>query len=255
MKISHEPFEAPADLLRLIRESNRGIRPDRPELATWHESYVANHTHRIALDLRILRSTIAPGSRVLEFGCVPLMLSASLPASGYDVTGVDIAPERYATSLARLGMPVLKCDIEREPLPFEQNAFDAAAFFELFEHLRINPIFTLREVARVLKPSGVLLLSTPNLKSLDGLRNFWLRDRAYSCCGELFEEYEKLERLGHMGHVREYTKSEVVSFLGKIGFEVVELIYRGGYGGYRQPIVRLLPALRPFITYVARTGP
>lgn len=146
--------------------------------------------------------------------------------------------------------------METEKLPFDDGSFDAVVFNELLEHLRINPIFTLSEVLRVMKPDGILTLSTPNLRSLDGVRNFLLHDRAFSCTAGIYFEYKKLETIGHMGHVREYTRTEVVEFLQTVGFTVTAVIYRGGY---RHPLKRsligLMPSFSPFVSYIARKPP
>ena len=184
---------------------------------------------------------------------MPLLLTASLAELGYDVHGVDVAPERFAGSIEALGLNVLRCDVESEPVPFESDLFDVVLFNELFEHLRINPIFTLGEVLRVLRPGGKMLLSTPNLRSLRGLKNLLLHHQAHAVSGGVYEQWRKLETLGHMGHVREYTVREVSDFLEHIGFVVERVIYRGGHGrGVVGMVERMLPSLRPFFTVVAR---
>jgi SAM-dependent methyltransferase len=117
--------------------------------------------------------------------------------------------------------------VETELLPLETGICDVGNFNELFEHLRINPVFTLGEVHRVLKPNGILLLSTPNLRSLKGLVNFLFKNKAYSCLGSIYDEYKKLEHLGHMGHVREYTTREMSEFLYRSGFRLQTIVFRG----------------------------
>jgi SAM-dependent methyltransferase len=145
--------------------------------------------------------------------------------------------------------------VEHEAMPFAEETFDAIVFNELFEHLRINPVFTLKETFRVLRPGGVLLLSTPNLRSFRGIRNLVLRNQGHAVSAGVYQQYEKLETLGHMGHVREYTTREVEDFLTRIGFHINAIIYRGGHGaGLVGLAERLAPSMRPFFTVVAAKG-
>jgi SAM-dependent methyltransferase len=246
-------FEPAPESRALVAQLAARIAPDARELIGWYRTYAANHVGRVALDTEIVREFVPSGSRVLDVGAVPLLLSAALTEIGYRVTGVDLAPERFGSSISALDLQMRACDVEREPLPLPDEAFDAVVMSELFEHLRIDPIFTLQEARRALRPGAVLLLSTPNLRSLKGIYNFLVRGKAYSCSGELFDEYAKLKRLGHMGHVREYTSREVTTFLRKVGFKVERLICRGRFNrGGPHLFLKAFPRLRPFITYVAR---
>jgi len=243
----------PTAALDIIDTCARGLVPEQTSLLRWHTGYLADHRARLALDLDIIGRAVPKGRRVVEFGSVPPVLTAALVRCGYEVTGCDIAPERYASAIRSAGLDVVKCNIETERLPFADASFDAAIFNELFEHLRINPIFTLTELLRVLKPGGILTLSTPNLKSLGGITNFMFADRAFSCCAGIYAEYRKLDELGHMGHVREYTPTEVVEFLQTIGFDVMAIMYRGEYAGiFRRTLIRLVPRLSPFVSYMAK---
>lgn len=235
--------------IRAIDEAASQLAPDDPALAEWYHEYHQTHRARLAFDLDHLEARVAPSSAILDVGSVPLLLTGALKARGYGVCGVDVHPDRFASSIGRLGLDIRKCDVERQRLPFVDASLDVVVFNEIFEHLRVNPIFTLDEIFRVLRPGGTLMLSTPNLRSLRGLFNFLVRGRAAACCTDLFDEYSKLDTLGHMGHVREYTTREVLDFLGRIGFKRHEVIYRGG--GERPGItVRLFPRLRPFFSVV-----
>jgi hypothetical protein len=45
----------------------------------------------------------------------------------------------------------------------------------------------------------------------------------------IYPEYEKLRSIGHMGHVREYSVSDVLDFLKRMGFSIREVRLRGRY--------------------------
>jgi SAM-dependent methyltransferase len=253
IRSSRLPFTPSAAALRTIDTCARELAPQSAGLSGWHNDYLANHKIRIAQDLDLINREIPKSNRIAEFGSIPLVLTAALKSCGYLVTGCDIAPERYASTIEAMGLAVVKCNIETEKLPFADASFDAVIFNELFEHLRINPVFTLTEVLRIMRPTGILTLSTPNLRSLDGIQNFLLRDKAFSCASSIYLEYKKLETIGHMGHVREFTRTEVVEFLQAVGFEVSAVIYRGEYSNpLKRALIALMPSFSPFVSYIAR---
>jgi SAM-dependent methyltransferase len=250
----------PDDLTSLLAEAQECIRPEPSDQEPWFEDYCRLHRVRIAEDLGLVRKHLAPGSGVLEIGSVPLLTTAVLKKLGYRVRGVDLEPDRFSGSIERLELDVRKCDVESESLPFETHRFDGVLFSEIFEHLRLNPISTLEEVYRVLKPGGKLLLATPNLfayRRLVGLIRTGVVIGA-----EPFEQYRKLETVGHMGHVRIYSAAEVRKLLAAIGFEPTETIYcnRATRGWTPRALAArvlcsIFPALRAGYTVVALKPP
>lgn len=58
-----------------------------------------------------------------------------------------------------------------EALPFEVNYFDLIVCFETIEHVQ-NPNFAISEIERVLKPDGILLISSPNKLNYSDKTNY-----------------------------------------------------------------------------------
>jgi len=85
-----------------------------------------------------------------------------LAAAGYQVLGADIVIEACQGQ----GFETQKVDMTR-PLPFEDAHFDAILHSEGIEHVD-NQVAVLEELARVLKPGGVMIVTTPNLLHLEG---------------------------------------------------------------------------------------
>ncbi|MCS4055911.1 class I SAM-dependent methyltransferase [Salinibacter ruber] len=112
---------------------------------------------------------------------------------------------------------VVEHDIEKDTLG---RAFDAVICNELFEHLRVNLIDTFKRVYDSLAPGGYLFLSTPNASSPKGILGLLRADRSYVAEEGIYHAWKKIERVGHMGHFKNYTESEVASFLESIGFDV-----------------------------------
>jgi SAM-dependent methyltransferase len=95
-------------------------------------------------------------------------------------------------------------NIERDPFPYPDASFDLVLCCEILEHLVMDPSHMLREAHRVLKPGGHIFLSTPNVCSLDNIRNL-LRGR------NLFHAYSGYGVYGR--HNREYTPRELADLL------------------------------------------
>ena len=216
--------------------------------------YLGDHQNRLGFDLDYALRFASKENRILEIGAFPYFLTIALADAGFRVTALDRVPRASTDILKNLGVPTLACDLDRDCIPTRDGVFDVVIFNEVFEHLRNDLIHSVREIFRVLKPGGILLLSTPNLRSLAGLSNLLLRHEAYAVMGGIYEQYSGVSRGGGTGHVREYTVKEVANFLIKLGFSIERVIYRGCYPRPRwwHLLTILKPDLKPFFSLVAR---
>lgn len=243
------PHPAPEDLTAIDHAIERISPP--AEMQDWFKGYAAGHRTRLAQDLTMI-GHYAPGARsIVEIGALPLILTSALAQKGGDLTGLDIAPERFDGAIAALGVDILKCDIETEPFPVPDASADLVLLNEVFEHLRINLLFTMSEIRRILKPDGILMMSTPNMRSIKGLRALLGQGRGAWCCPDLHSEWSKLDDLGHMGHVREYTPRDVTDFLERLGIACRTIAFREGGGTpLGRMIYKVRPQFRPVMSFI-----
>lgn len=71
------------------------------------------------------------------------------------------------------GIHGAQCDLNG-PLPFVDSSFDTVTAIEIIEHLE-NPRHVFREIARVLRPGGVAVISTPNCENVRSYLSLLLR--------------------------------------------------------------------------------
>jgi SAM-dependent methyltransferase len=109
-----------------------------------------------------------PGRRVLDLGCRDGALTREY-AGGNEVVGVDADREALAEA-EKLGIETHWADLD-QPLPFEDESFDAVVAGELLEHLR-DPQRAVAEAGRVLRPGGVFVASVPNVYRLKNRLRF-----------------------------------------------------------------------------------
>jgi len=95
IKSERQAFSPSAESLKTIEDCADDLSPKEQALSEWHNTYVSNHKERIALDLDLTKEQVKQKAKVLEIGSIPLLFTTALSRSNYDVTGCDIAPDRY----------------------------------------------------------------------------------------------------------------------------------------------------------------
>jgi hypothetical protein len=63
----------------------------------WTQEYGTNHLLRLAHDMALIRRFAKKSDKICEVGSLPPLLTIALKKEGFDVTGIDIAPERLAS--------------------------------------------------------------------------------------------------------------------------------------------------------------
>jgi len=157
--------------------------------------------------------------RVLDVGCGDGHLSWQLKKEGFNVIACDLDERRFKYTNK---IEFKRCDLNEE-LPFPENSFDYVLFLEVIEHL-YNPNFVIEQISRVLKPSGVLILSTPNILNL-GSRLRFLFEGGFDFFREPPLDYHKVfpAKIQNM-HIVVWRYQEVEYLLFKNGF-CIETVY------------------------------
>ncbi len=156
---------------------------------------------------------IGDNGKLLDIGGGIGLLSDFLP-EGIDYYLVDSSKDSIKKS---------KCknkfvgDIEK--IPFASNTFDYAVLGEVVEHLP-NPVSSLKEVKRVLKKNGCLVITVPNAG---------FERRLFSLIGDLpniiinkKQVYKKLDGLG--GHLYMFDTPHMDLLVRTAGFKVEQII-------------------------------
>ena len=157
-----------------------------------NESAVAyEHLHRYAY-----AATLVKGKRVLDLACGEGYGSKMLAATALSVIGIDIDESIINHAAAKYGGPALQFmrgSITAVPIS-EKSSFDVIVCFEAIEHVEGHEAL-LSEVKRLLCPSGVFIISTPNKAIYHDEAHFQnpfhLRELYFKDFRQLLERYFK----------------------------------------------------------------
>jgi len=178
-------------------------------------AYFSFHRYRFEYLLHLLERYQSPGSRFLDIGSYHGFMMLGARQLGYDsVAGVDLKKSvDHSTAVSvRYGFDNRPADL-RDGLPFPDNSFDLVLFSEVLEHLTFCPRTIFREISRVLRPEGKIILTTPNLCRLNNILSLLA---GQSINWDIKEDYHE----NH--HVREYAPAEISYLLAGAGLKEVE---------------------------------
>lgn len=144
----------------------------------------------------------APGGQVLEVGCCTGTLLNELQERGMHCIGVE--PNSFAARFGRetFGLTIHVATLDE--LDLDESSFDVVLLLHVIEHLT-DPISVLRNIRRILRPGGLLIVETPRYDTLS-FRLFGRRER------NIVDNW----------HLYFYTTNTLLKSLEEAGFEICE---------------------------------
>lgn len=187
----------------------------------------------------------APENAVVDVGCYNGFLCYLLHQLGYSTAGMDAladeaVPER-AQVLESIGAPFHFANFNGLD-PFAdcpKDHYSAAILGEVFEHILNHPLGLLAGILGILRPGGILILTTPNPHTLANVVRL-LRGRSIVWGDREFASMPKVAADGQIIsyegiHYREYSQALLAEMVTKAGFEVIRAEYLGSTAHARQP--------------------
>lgn len=222
-----------------------------PGLTALRQRYANHHLKRCLRALELVPNPVRRG-RLLELGSgLYLMTFLLLRFRNYDLECVQYWSRpngEYESVLEnrktghQIVFPFQQFNAEVDVFPYPDSSFDVTVNCDTIEHLLCNPVHMLAEIHRVLKPGGLMLITTPNVLRLSNVIAL-LRGQ------NVYDKYCQVSPYAR--HPREYTPDELCRLLQQVGFRVTHLETRDVTEPTNGPRSRALARLFITITSLA----
>jgi SAM-dependent methyltransferase len=178
---------------------------------------------------------------ILDLGCGTGAWLEALAERGYtDLTGVDWDGTTYASAFGCQRARFVGANLENADLPLPEGHYRLITAIEVLEHLSC-PGALFRLAMRHLHEEGVLIVTTPNIQSLEARLRFLLTDRLPS-----------FDFRGDPSHVLPQSLVTLERMMKREGLAIQRVWGIPSRGQYRWPIRVGAAVLRPFLPETAQ---
>lgn len=137
----------------------------------------------------------------------------------YGLLGTEISTEAVQRAIAN-GVETNQVDLNTTTLPYPNDSIDIVLFMEVIEHLYISdPV--MQEVMRILRPGGLLVLTTPNLASWANRTAILFGFQPFSIDVSFKQNFGRVAPGGVNGHLKAFTRSALKEYLACFGFQII----------------------------------
>lgn len=144
-----------------------------------HSNYILERKERIGSFSKLYNSRLSlieslhpEKGNLLDIGCGAGFFLNCAQERGWNCHGIEILPEYVKYAQENFSLGNIRLESLDESLAFDANTFDVITLWDLIEHLR-NPMKSLKRIHHVMKPAGLLIIWTPNVKNAVFLQEKW----------------------------------------------------------------------------------
>ena len=206
----HLEFVNPLPTLESMKENyQKEMIGDETESGL-HSSYILERQARIKSFSKLYNSRLSLIERLysgkgnlLDIGCGAGFFLHCAKERGWNCHGLEILPEYIKFAQENFALDNIRLESLDDSLSYDTNTFDVITLWDLIEHLR-NPLDCLKRIHHAMKPGGLLVMWTPNVKNAVFLKENWVG-------------YETLQ------HFYFFSRDSLNQMLEKAGFKIVHL--------------------------------
>ncbi len=155
-------FACPACGLWMLPKAERETFAAIP--SKFDPTYLEEETGRRKASRRVLEGIeqLTTKGKILDIGSSAGFFLAEAKNRGWETTGIEFSTWSKKYAEEHFGLTIYDQPLEK--LDWPKESFDATTMLDVIEHLTA-PRQVLAEVKKILKPNGVLVITTPNIES------------------------------------------------------------------------------------------
>ena len=176
------------------------------------------HKHKRKLVHQLISKYVNRPGKVLDVGAGTGKVLSELKLTGWQVEGVDGEKEAVRWAKKR-GVVIKKHDLVKK-LPFKDNSFDLVVSLDVLEHIKDDKKL-LKEMKRVVKPKGIILVTVPAYQ--------WL-----------YSYWDKM-----LSHFRRYSKRDLRKLGNQVKLTMTFISYYSSFYLLPAVLVRKIKASKP----------
>jgi len=176
------------------------------------------------------------GAKLLDVGCGEGTFLKFAKKNGWQISGTEVSSwaAKYASDI--LGTNIFYGELFDAEYP--DNYFDVVTMWHVLEHVK-DPKRYLKEIHRILKPDGLLVMAVPNVNDLVMQIAYRIIKRRKI---KLFSKGEKEVHLYH------FSSETVQAYLDKSGFKCVKLSPDFGIVEYSKRLINMVSVIPFYLT-------
>jgi len=204
------------------------------------DEYFQGSCYRFSMLVDLAKKYLPAEAKVLDAGAGHGVLAVALKDAGFDSTASDLHKGLNVFDIENI--PYYEWHLEAQNAPFPDNSFDSVILSQTIEHFTYSPLHPLKEIQRILRPGGIMIIDAPNISCF---RNASRLLRGKSIHWNLKKHY--LQQLPEIEngipyydrHNHEYSYEDLQEIGDFFTLKVEEIVYYSSYNRIKRNFIAI----------------